>query len=199
MPAIDAYIYKQRNIEYIRIIDHSTYSLLNGITAKGRSWEEADPISSILWNAMFKGRLESRLQSVGFNIVRRDGRLDEASKKLKSYELHSFLEDVSEIFQKEMSEKLEEYLKGYSKSSTLQYVCKLLREEIISDIGYRSYEKLVLIFDAFIHIGWTDSFRGVLMEREVDSSMCEGEKMMKKELKRRGGWWSRLKRKIRRS
>jgi hypothetical protein len=75
----------------------------------------------------------------------------------------------------------------------------LLREEIIFDIGYRSYEKLVLIFEALAQIDWTDSFRGVLMEREVDSSMCEGDEMMKKGLKRRGGWWSRLKRKIRRS
>jgi hypothetical protein len=193
IPAFDAYLCKQRHVEFVSINDFSTYSLLNGITARGRSWEEADPIPSILWNVMFVGRLESRLQPIGFNIVRRDNRLE----KIKTYEIHSFLRDVSEIFQKEMSDKLEEYLKEYSKSSTLQSVCKLLREEIIEGEGYRSYEKLVLIFEALAQIDWINSFRGVLLERLVDRSLCKGDETKIKGS--RDGCWARLKRKIRRS
>jgi hypothetical protein len=193
IPAFDAYLCMQRHVEFFSINDFSTYSLLNGIPARGRGWEEADPIPSILWNAIFMGRLESRLQPIGFNIVRRDKRLE----KIKSYELQSFLGDVSEIFQKEMSDKLEEYLKGYSKSSTLQSICKLLRGEIISDKGYRSYEKLVLIFEALAQIDWIDSFRGVVLERIVDRSKCGGvETEVKGSL---GGCWGRLKRKIKRN
>jgi hypothetical protein len=197
IPAFDAYLCKQRNIDYMLITDTSTYSLLRGIKADGRSWEETERIPSVLWNAMFMGRTRSRLSSFDFHVAPESRiRVMRAYKNLASYDIESFLKDVSETIQKETSKQLEADLKNFPSTASLQAVCQFLRAQLLSSEGNNVYETLALIFESLSQISWVDDLRGIKLEREIEFIMEPVEMVEVKEVKKRRGVWSWLHRRV---